>query len=67
MSPLSARSTHLKRLSTLDSSWVMSAGTNGLVAHNSPPWMALYLAVCKLLDLALCLPAYELPQFQMYR
>ncbi len=54
-------------MSTLDSSWVVSAGSNGLVAHNSPPWMALYLAVCKLLDLALALPAPALPQFQMYR
>lgn len=54
-------------MSTLDSSWVISAGSNGLVAHNSPPWMALYLAVCKLLDLALALPATALPQFQMYR
>ena len=54
-------------MSTLDSSWVISAGSNGLAAHNSPQWMALYLAVCKLLDLALALPATFLPQFQMYR
>ena len=54
-------------MSTLDSSWVVSAGSNGLAAHNSPQWMALYLAVCKLLDLALALPASFLPQFQMYR
>ncbi len=54
-------------MSTLDSSWVMSAGYNGLVAHNSPAWLALYLAVCKLLDLALALPAQSLPQFQMYK
>jgi hypothetical protein len=54
-------------MSTLDSSWVMSAGFNGLVAHNSPAWLALYLAVCKLLDLALALPAQRLPQFQMYK
>ncbi len=55
-------------MSTLDTSWVISAGSNGLLAaHNSPPWMALYLAVCKLLDLALALPATTLPQFQMYR
>ena len=54
-------------MSTLDSSWVMSAGSNGLVAHNSPTWMALYLSVCKLLDLCLALPALALPQFQMYR
>jgi len=60
-------STHLKRMSTLDSSWVVSAGSNGLAAHNSPAWLSLYLSVCKLLDLALALPAHALPQFQMYR
>ena len=60
-------STHLKRLSTLDTSWVVSAGSNGLAAHNSPQWMSLYLSVCKLLDLCLALPASTLPQFQMYR
>ena len=54
-------------MSTLDSSWVVSAGSNGLVAHNSPAWMSLYLGVCKLLDLALALHAQALPQFQMYR
>ena len=60
-------SSHLKRMSTLDSSWVVSAGANGLAAHNSPAWLGLYLSVCKLLDLALALPAHKLPQFQMYR
>jgi len=60
-------STHLKRMSTLDSSWVVSAGANGLAAHNSPSWLGLYLSVCKLLDLSLALPAHKLPQFQMYR
>merc|ERR1719219_444637 len=58
---------HLKKMSTLDSSWVVSAGANGLAAHNSPAWLSLYLSVCKLLDLALALPAQALPQFQMYR
>ena len=57
----------MKRLSTLDSSWVVSAGLNGLAAHNSPSWLSLYLSVCKLLDLALALPAQQLPQFQMYQ
>lgn len=54
-------------MSTLDSQWVVSSGLNGLVAHNSPAWLSLYTAVCKLLDLALALPAQTLPQFQMYR
>ncbi len=60
-------STHLKRLSTLDSSWVVSAGLNGLAVHNSPSWLSLYLSVCKLLDLSLAMPAQQLPQFQMYQ
>lgn len=51
----------------MDSSWVVSAGLNGLAAHNSPNWLSLYLSVCKLLDLALALPAQHLPQFQMYQ
>ena len=54
-------------MSTLDSSWVVSSGANGLAAHNSPAWLSLYLSVCKLLDLALALPAHKMPQFQMYR
>uniref|UniRef100_T1J3V3 Uncharacterized protein n=1 Tax=Strigamia maritima TaxID=126957 RepID=T1J3V3_STRMM len=59
-------SSHLRRLSTLDSSWVVSPN-NGLNAHNNPAWLQLYLSVCKLLDLTLTLPADRLPQFQMYR
>ncbi|XP_045130850.1 protein dopey-1 homolog isoform X4 [Portunus trituberculatus] len=59
-------SSHLKRLSTLDSSWVFST-QNGLNAHNNPSWLTLYLSACKLLDLMLALPAQHLPQFQMYR
>ncbi|CAM1295861.1 DOPEY1 (predicted) [Pycnogonum litorale] len=57
-------SAHLKRLSSLDSSWVI---TNGLNAHNNPVWLQLYLSVCKLLDLVLVLPAEDLPQFQIYK
>lgn len=59
-------SSHLQRLSTLDSSWVTSS-SNGLNAHSHPAWLQLYLAVCRLLDLAVALPADRLPQFQMYR
>ncbi|XP_066988498.1 protein dopey-1 homolog isoform X3 [Macrobrachium rosenbergii] len=59
-------SSHLKRLSTLDSSWVFSS-QNGLNARNHPAWLTLYLEACKLLDLMLALPAQHLPQFQMYR
>lgn len=50
----------------MDSSWVTSQ-SNGLAAHNNPSWMQLYLEACKLLDLAIALPADSLPQFQMYR
>ncbi|XP_013774408.1 protein dopey-1-like isoform X2 [Limulus polyphemus] len=59
-------SSHLRRLSTLDSSWVTST-SNGLNAHNNPAWLQLYLSACKLVDLAVALPADMLPQFQMYR
>ncbi|CAH1798847.1 unnamed protein product [Owenia fusiformis] len=48
----------------LDPSWAQS---NGLNAQNNPAWLHLYLAACKLLDLALVLPADALPQFQLYR
>jgi len=65
-------SNHLKRVSTLDSSWVAAAANAagpglGLQAQNSPAWLNVYLAVCKLLDQAVALPASLLPQFQMYR
>ena len=40
---------------------------NGLQSHAHPAWLHLYLATCKLLHLALSLPATRLPQFQMYR
>ena len=46
-------SNHLKRVSTLDSNWVAAAAPGlglGLQAHNSPAWLGVYLAVCKLLD-----------------
>jgi len=49
------------KLANLDSSWSV---TGGNVAVNQP-WLQLYLAACKLLDLALVLPADFLPQFQL--
>ncbi|GFS63491.1 protein dopey-1 [Nephila pilipes] len=59
-------SSHLRRISTLDSAWVLNS-SNGLNAHNHPAWLHLYLSVCKLLDMTVALPANILPQFQMYR
>ncbi|XP_046393858.1 protein dopey-1 homolog isoform X2 [Ischnura elegans] len=59
-------SSHIRLLSMLDSSWVVNS-SNGLHAHGHPAWLQLQLAACKLLDLALLLPAHRLPQFQMYR
>ncbi|KAG8223200.1 hypothetical protein J437_LFUL000366 [Ladona fulva] len=53
-------------MSMLDSTWVVNS-SNGLHAHGHPAWLHLQLAACKLLDLALLLPAHRLPQFQMYR
>jgi len=59
-------SSHIRRLSTFDTTWVVS-NSNGLNAHNHPAWIQLYVSVCRLLDVALALPADKLPQFQMYR
>ncbi|XP_062580439.1 protein dopey-1-like isoform X4 [Saccostrea cucullata] len=57
--------TQIARIAALDSSWAHLG--NGLNAHNNPAWLQLYLSVCKLLDLALALPADVVPQFQLYR
>lgn len=42
-------------------------GASGYVNYSQEKWLGLYLSVCKLLDMALCLPQEQLPQFQMYR
>lgn len=42
-------------------------GASGYVNYSQEKWLGLYLSVCKLLDMALCLPTELLPQFQMYR
>ncbi|XP_069103129.1 protein DOP1A-like isoform X2 [Argopecten irradians] len=57
--------TQIQRIAALDSTWAHFG--NGLNAHNNPAWLQLYLSVCKLLDLALALPADVVPQFQLYR
>jgi len=49
------------KLANLDSSWTV---TGGSVTVNQP-WLQLYMAACKLLDLALVLPTDFLPQFQL--
>lgn len=59
-------SSQIRRLGALDSTWVTSS-SNGLQGHAHPAWLHLYLSTCKLLHLALVLPATRLPQFQMYR
>ena len=59
-------SSQIRRLSTLDSTWVTNS-SNGLQGHAHPHWLHVYLATCKLLHVALSLPATRLPQFQMYR
>ena len=46
----------------IDPSWAVNS-SHGCVS--SPAWLQLYLAACKLLDLALALPADFLPQFQL--
>lgn len=57
--------TQIQRIAALDSSWAHLG--NGLNAHNNPAWLQLYLAVCKLLDMCLVMPADQVPQFQLYR
>ena len=52
----------LHRIASVDTTWAYS---NGLNAHNNPAWLRLYLSACKLLDLALVMPASLLPQFQL--
>ena len=47
--------------SKLDSSWSV---TGSSVSVNQP-WLQLYLAACKLLDVALVLPPTVHPQFQL--
>lgn len=42
-------------------------GSSTYVNYSRKKWLGLYLAVCKVLDMALCLPPEQLPQFQMYR
>ena len=42
-------------------------GASGYVNYSQEKWLGLYLSVCKLLDMALCMPSELSPQFQMYR
>ena len=51
-------------MANLDASWAV---TNGLTTKGNPTWLNLYLAACKLLDVALILPSEVIPQFQLYR
>ena len=51
-------------MANLDASWAIS---NGLTTQGNPTWLNLYLAACKLLDVALILPSEVIPQFQLYR
>ena len=51
-------------MTNLDASWAV---TNGLTTKGNPTWLNLYLAACKLLDVALILPSEVIPQFQLYR
>jgi len=49
-------------LKTLDRSDM--AAVDELVSRNNPPGHAVFLAVCKLLDLCMAMPAHLMPQFQ---
>ena len=54
--------TKMAQLANIDPSWSLGNG----MSSNHPSQLRLYLAACKLLDLALILPADALPQFQLY-
>ncbi|KAK2715897.1 protein dopey-1-like isoform X2 [Artemia franciscana] len=58
-------SAYLSRLAALESTWIV--GNTNLQMRNHPGWLQVYLQATKLLDLALCLPSEQLPQFQLYR
>jgi len=51
----------MPKLANLDSSWTVTS--NSVVVNE--PWLQLYLAACKLLDVALVLPPTVHPQFQL--
>jgi hypothetical protein len=60
----------MPRVGHADSSWVLSgsSGNGGMASGGvNQAWLQLYLAACKLLDLALVLPGDFLPHFQLYR
>ncbi|KAI1301279.1 Protein dopey-1 [Halotydeus destructor] len=54
----------LQKLVSFDVPWNQS---NGNAYHHSEASLHLFLNACKLLDLAITLPAETLPQFQMYQ
>ncbi|XP_035686504.1 protein dopey-1-like isoform X1 [Branchiostoma floridae] len=57
-----------QRISGIDGGWAYVEG-NGLCVNptSNPHWLRVFLATCKLLDLALALPSDLLPHFQLYR
>ncbi len=52
----------MARVAHLDASWVTG---NGITMQTNPTWLNLFLAACKLLDVALILPTEIVPQFQL--
>ncbi|EDO38329.1 predicted protein, partial [Nematostella vectensis] len=59
------KSTSSQRLMTSEALFGNNVVHN--VTYSQDKWLGLYLAACKLLDLALCLSSEALPHFQMYR
>ncbi|XP_071800517.1 protein DOP1A-like isoform X4 [Asterias amurensis] len=60
----------MKRVASTDFGSFFLGGNGNIpqtLSNVAKPWLGLYLAACKLLDLAMCLPSEELPQFQVYK
>ena len=65
--PDSSKKSAFKRVATSDIANFFLGNSNAPKGLSSIPksWLGLYLAACKLLDLALCLPSDDIPQFQV--
>ncbi|XP_022089796.1 protein dopey-1-like isoform X2 [Acanthaster planci] len=68
--PESSKKSVIKRVTSTDFASFFLGGNGNIpqtLSNVAKPWLGLYLAACKLLDLAICLPAESLPQFQVYK
>ncbi|XP_038049265.1 protein dopey-1-like isoform X2 [Patiria miniata] len=68
--PDNTKKSVIKRVASTDFASFFLGGngnTPQTLSNVAKPWLGLYLAACKLLDLAICLPSEDLPQFQVYK